>query len=206
MNEALENILSNETIIVKQDTEMANVLLSIDAANRYIIMDANGQNLGIAAEESSGVGGFLLRQLLNNNRPCNLHIYDNKGVQIATGKKPFRFIFTEMSATTDGVLIGRTRRRFNMAKRKYTIDVDGSSGFEIQSSLFQFGNIEFKVTRNNSVVAVISKKYEGLMKMAFTQADTFFITFKDKNLTLNERFTLLYTLFLIDFDVFEQKK
>ena len=89
MNEALENILSNETIIVKQDTEMANVLLSIDAANRYIIMDTNGQNLGIAAEESSGVGGFLLRQLLNNNRPCNLHIYDNKGVQIATGKKPF---------------------------------------------------------------------------------------------------------------------
>ena len=206
MNEALENMLSNDTIIVKQDTEMANILLSIDAANRYIIMDANGQNLGIAAEESSGVGGFLLRQLLNNNRPCNLHIYDNKGVQIATGKKPFRFIFTEMSATTDGVLIGRTRRRFNMAKRKYTIYIDGSSGFEIQSSLFQFGNIEFKVTRNNSVVAVISKKYEGLMKMAFTQADTFFIAFKDKNLTLNERFTLLYTLFLIDFDVFEQKQ
>ena len=206
MNEALENILSNETIIVKQDTEMANVLLSIDAANRYIIMDTNGQNLGIAAEESSGVGGFLLRQLLNNNRPCNLHIYDNKGVQIATGKKPFRFIFTEMSATTDGVLIGRTRRRFNMAKRKYTIDVDGSSGLAIQSRLLKFGNIEFKVTRNNSVVAVISKKYEGLMKMAFTQADTFFISFKDKNLTLNERFTLLYTLFLIDFDVFEQKQ
>ena len=205
MNEALENILSNETIIVKQDTEMANVLLSIDAANRYIIMDTNGQNLGIAAEESSGVGGFLLRQLLNNNRPCNLHIYDNKGVQIATGKKPFRFIFTEMSATTDGVLIGRTRRRFNMMKRKYTIDIDGSSGFEIQSSLFQWGKVDFKVTRNNSVVAVISKKYEGIMKMAFTQADTFSIVFKDKNLTLNERFTLLYTLFLIDFDVFEQK-
>ncbi len=206
MNEALKNMLSNEAIIVKQDVELANALLSIDAANRYILMDANGQNLGIAAEESSGVGGFLLRQFLNNNRPCNLHIYDNQGVQIATGKKPFRFMFTEMSATTDGVLVGRTRRRFNMMKRKYTIDIDGSSGFEIQSSLFQWGKVDFKVTRNNSVVAVISKKYEGIMKMAFTQADTFSIVFKDKNLTLNERFTLLFTLFLIDFDVFEQKK
>ena len=41
--------------------------------------------------------------------------------------------------------------------------------------------------------------------MAFTQADNFSIEFIDKSLTLEERYTLFATLFLIDFDVFEQK-
>ena len=113
-------------------------------------------------------------------------------------------MFSEMSAIVGDQTLGRTRRRFKMLKRKYTIDVQGTPGFEIQSSVFQFGKHTFDVKRNGLVVATIAKKFEGIMKMAFTQADTFSITFTDKNLTLEERCTLLFTLFLIDFDVFEQ--
>ena len=204
MNEHLQHMLTRDTIIVKQDTELSNIVLQIDAANRYLLFDPSGESLGIAAEESGGVGGWFMRQFLENNRPCTLHIYDQQGQEIATGKKPFRFMFSEMSAMIGGQTLGRTRRRFKMLKRKYTIDVQGTTGFEIQSSPFQFGKHTFDVKRNGLVVATISKKFEGLMKMAFTQADTFSITFTDKNLTLEERCTLLFTLFLIDFDVFEQ--
>jgi len=49
------------------------------------------------------------------------------------------------------------------------------------------------------------KRYEGALKMMFTQADTFTIEFIDDNLTLEERYTLLATTFLIDYDCFEQK-
>ena len=205
MNEHLQHMLMRDAIIVKQETELSNVVLQIDAANRYQLFDPSGEALGIAAEESSGVGGWFMRQVFQNNRPCTLHIYDKEGLEIATGKKPFRFIFPEMSATIDGQTLGRARRRFKVLKRKYTIDVQGAIGFEIQSSVFQIGKHNFDVTRNGLVVATIAKKFEGVLKMAFTQADTFSITFHDKNLTLQERCTLLITLFLIDFDVFEQK-
>ena len=59
--------------------------------------------------------------------------------------------------------------------------------------------------RNGVLVASIRKKFEGYLRMAFTQADNFSIEFIDKSLTLEERYTLFATLFLIDFDVFEQK-
>ena len=59
--------------------------------------------------------------------------------------------------------------------------------------------------KNGVHVATIMKRYEGAMKMIFTQADTFTIEFIDNNLTLDERFTLLATTFLIDYDCFEQK-
>ncbi len=205
MNSTLEHMLSRETIIVKQDTELTNIILGFDAANRYILFDPSGEVLGNAAEEGSGVGGWLMRQFLQSRRPCTLHIYDTQGQEITTGKKPFKFLFSEMNTIVNQQNIGCARRRFNMLNRKYSIGASGSSGFEITSSIFQFGKHSFDITKNGLVVAKITKKFEGIMKMAFTQADTFSITFHDKNLTLEERCVLLLTLFLIDYDVFEQR-
>ena len=124
---------------------------------------------------------------------------------IGHANKPFRFIFTEMSALDGNVEVGRAKR-VGLIKRNYVISVGGVGGsvFNIESSLFQWRRFNFDVTRNGVVIASIKKKFEGFMKMAFTQADNFSIQFHDKNLTLQERYTLFATLFLIDFDVFEQ--
>ena len=108
-----------------------------------------------------------------------------------------------MTAVEGNTAIGRSRRTAFIF-RNYKIDVGGGDTFAISSSLLQFGRVEFDVTRNGAIVAKIAKKFEGFMKMAFTQADNFSIQFFDENLTLEERYTLFATLFLIDFDVFEQ--
>ena len=155
-----------------------------------------------------GAGGFILRQMFNNARACKLQIFDPQGQEIGLIDKPFRFIFSEMAAigkNTQGMgEVGRVKR-VSMITRNYTISVGGVNQFSIKSSLFQFGRFKFDITRNGIVVASIAKKYEGFMKMAFTQADNFSIQFFDKNLTLEERYSLFATLFLIDFDVFEQR-
>ncbi|MDP6870565.1 MAG: phospholipid scramblase-related protein [Candidatus Poseidoniaceae archaeon] len=204
MDEQLTAILSRDSIVVVQATELTNVILGFDSANRYNLFGPDGEQLGMAAEEGGGAGGWFLRQFLNSKRPCTMHIYGKNGQEVATGKKPFRFIFSEMSALVNGQILGRARRRFSILKRKYTIEAQGSSPFDIESSIFQFGKFTFDITRNGAPVATITKHYEGMMKMAFTQADSFSITFKDTRLTLEERFALLFALFLIDFDVFEQ--
>ena len=205
MSAELQHLLMRDAIVVKQEVELANVIIGFDAANRYSLSDPSGEFIGSAAEQGGGVGGFLIRQFLNNNRPLTLHIYNLQGQEIAQGKKPFRFIFPEMTAVVDGQPLGRVRRRFKILKRKFTIEVGGIETFDIESSIFQLGKLTFDVTRNGQKVATISKNFEGFLKMAFTQADTFSIQFHDQNLTLQERFTLFITLFLIDYDVFEQR-
>ena len=161
--------------------------------------------MGLAAEVQGGVGGFLLRQIFNNARACTVQIYDPQGQEIGQARKPFKFIYSEMGAFDGDNEIGRTRRRTWIA-RNYTIAVnsDPLNPFAISSPLWQWKNIKFDITRNGVVVATIMKKFEGLMKMVFTQADNFSIQFHDESLTLEERYTLFATLFLIDYDVFEQ--
>ena len=204
MNPQLQNILMQDAIIVQQAVELGSVLLGIDSANKYDLFGTNGQKLGSAAEIGGGAGGFLLRQIFNNARSCTIQIFDPQGQEIGQARKPFRFIFSEMSAVDGDTEIGRAKRR-SWITRNYTISVGGIETFAISSSLFQWMNIKFDITRNGVVVATIAKKFEGFLKMAFTQADNFSIQFHDQSLTLQERYTLFTTLFLIDFDVFEQK-
>ena len=205
MNPQLQHILMREAIIVQQEVELTNVLIGVDMGNRYAIYGTNGEKLGLAAEVQGGVGGFLLRQIFNNARACTVQIYDPQGQEIGQARKPFKFIYSEMGAFDGDNEIGRTRRRTWIA-RNYTISVnsDPLNPFAISSPLWQWKNIKFDITRNGVVVATIMKKFEGFLKMAFTQADNFSIQFHDEYLTLEERYTLFATLFLIDYDVFEQ--
>jgi len=208
MNPQLQQMLMQDAIIVQQAIEMGNVLLGIEGSNKYDVFGPTGHKLGAVAEVSGGAGGFILRQIFNSARACKLQIFDMQGQEIGLIDKPFRFIFSEMVAigkNTEGMgEVGRVKR-VGLIARNYTISVGGVNQFSIKSSLFQFGRIKFDVTRNGIVVASIAKKYEGFMKMAFTQADNFSIQFFDKNLTLEERYSLFATLFLIDFNVFEQR-
>lgn len=203
--ESLQYMLSQDAIIVQQATELVNVIIGVDTSNKYDVFSPEGHKLGSVAEVSGGAGGFILRQILNNARSCNLQIFDPQGQQIGLFRKPLRFIFTEMSAEADAMEIGRAKRT-SWIGRNYIISVgSGESLFTINSSLFQWRRIKFDVMRNGVLVASIRKKFEGYLRMAFTQADNFSIEFIDKSLTLEERYTLFATLFLIDFDVFEQK-
>ena len=203
MDEELQDILVQTAIVVNQQVELSNVLIGIDTGNKYSLHSPTGQQLGQSVEVG-GVGGFILRQMFNNARSANIKIFGNKGTEIAEMKKPFRFIFSEIAATIGGMEVGRAKRT-SWIGRNYTINVLGVPTFTISSSLFQWKNFRFSVMKNGVHVATIMKRYEGALKMMFTQADTFTLEFHDVSLSLEERLTLLGTTYLIDFDCFEQR-
>ena len=120
MNPQLQNMLMQDGIIVQQDMEMTNVLLNIDSANNYNVYGVTGHKLGTVSEESGGAGGFLLRQILNSSRGCKLNFFDNQGQKIGEANKPFRFIFSEMSASYGNTEVGRAKR-VSLFTRNYTI-------------------------------------------------------------------------------------
>jgi|TARA_B100001741_G_scaffold313503_1_gene319998 hypothetical protein len=203
MDKQLQNMLMQQAIVVHQEVELSDVLVGFDSANKYSLHAPNGQKLAQSAE-TGGVGGFFLRQIFRNSRAANVKVFGMNGAEIAEMRKPFKFIFAEMAATIGGQEIGRAKR-LSWFGRDYGISVMGVPTFTISSSLLQWKNFRFNVMKGGVHVATIMKRYEGALKMIFTQADTFTIEFHDSSLSLEERFTLLGTTYLIDFDCFEQR-
>ena len=203
MDQQLQNMLMQQAIVVHQEVELSGVLVGFDSANKYSLHAPNGQKLAQSAE-TGGVGGFFLRQIFRNSRAANVKVFGMNGAEIAEMRKPFKFIFAEIAATIGGQEIGRAKR-LSWIGRNYGISVMGVPTFTISSSLLQWKNFSFNVMKGGVHVATIMKRYEGAMKMMFTQADTFTIEFHDSSLSLEERFTLLATTYLIDFDCFEQR-
>ena len=203
MDQQLQNMLMQQAIVVHQEVELSGVLVGFDSANKYSLHAPNGQKLAQSAE-TGGVGGFFLRQIFRNSRAADVKLFGMNGAEIAEMRKPFRFIFAEIAATIGGQEVGRAKR-LSWIGRNYGISVMGVPTFTISSSLFQWKNFRFNVMKGGVHVATIMKRYEGALKMMFTQADTFTIEFHDSSLSLEERFTLLGTTYLIDFDCFEQR-
>ena len=203
MDQQLQNMLMQQAIVVHQEVELSGVLVGFDSANKYSLHAPNGQKLAQSAE-TGGVGGFFLRQIFRNSRAADVKLFGMNGAEIAEMRKPFRFIFAEIAATIGGQEIGRAKR-LSWIGRDYGISVMGVPTFTISSSLFQWRDFRFNVMKGGVHVATIMKRYEGALKMMFTQADTFTIEFHDSSLSLEERFTLLATTYLIDFDCFEQR-
>ena len=118
--------------------------------------------MGQSAEVSGGVGGFIFRQLFNNMRSANVKIFANDGTELAEARKPFKFIFSEISAVLSGQEIGRASVFHGLG-----VIIQLASGvptFTISSSLFQWKNFRFDVMKNGVHVATIMKRYEGALK------------------------------------------
>jgi len=48
---------------------MMNVFMGFEQANRYVIMNVNGEHVGYLAEEDQGIMSTITRQVLRTHRP-----------------------------------------------------------------------------------------------------------------------------------------
>lgn len=202
----MESIIgSNERILVKQVKEWGEILTGFETRNRFEIVDEDGTKLGYAAEEGGGLGTMLLRNLLGQCRACRVHLYDPEGKQLGVGVKPFRFYFHRMEIEEGDQKIGAVQRRFSILHRKFVLeDADGKEILEITSPFLRIWT--FKVHMDDVEVARISKKWGGVLKEMFTDADAFGIEFLRKDLPLTIKKLLIGAVFLIDFTCFERKQ
>ena len=197
-----EWVRSTDRLLVKQIKEWGEILVGFESANRFEILDDNGDALGYAAEEGGGLGTVLLRNFFGRCRACKIHIFDAQGDEVGLGDKPFRFFFHRMEIYDHGEKIGAIQRRFSILHRKFTMeDEKGNEILEILSPLFRIWT--FKLHRDGVEVGRISKKWAGLLKEAFTDADVFGVEFSHPELPVQIRKLLLVAVFLIDFTCFE---
>lgn len=198
----LESIVADRRrVMVHQMHEWGEILLGFESKNRFELNDEDGTRLGLAAEEAKGFGAWFLRNIFGRCRKASIHIYDPDGNKIGRGEKPFRWYFHRMEAFDGDQKIGAIQRKFSLLHRKFVIEnAAGQEVLEIYSPLFRIWT--FKLLFQGNEVGRISKKWGGMLKEMFTDADIFGVEC-DPNVPTEIRKVLLIATFLIDFTCFE---
>jgi hypothetical protein len=118
--------------------------------------------------------------------------------------RPFRFYFHQLQVYDgQGKLLGTLERRFSLLRRIYAVlDSAGHEQFEL------FGPIlhpwTFQVKKDGVEQGKITKRWSGLGKEMFTDADQFGVMFP-ANWDVAIKAVFLGAVFLIDFAHFENK-
>lgn len=176
-------VFANATrLSVRQRKRWLEILTSFDSRNTYVVYDAAGNPVFNVQEQGHGILNFFKRMFLGPLRPFTSHVDDLSGGQghVLTLHRPFRFIFHRLEVHDNaGKLIGAIQRRWTWVRRKY--EVEGPNG-EILCTLFgpifRPWTFEIHMPGSDVEIGVVQKKWSGLLKEAFTQADNFWVEFE----------------------------
>jgi len=199
----LDDLIGDSTrLLVRQKKEWGEILIGFESRNRFEIFDEAGRTAGFAAEEGTGIGQIFLRNFLGRMRAAKVHIYNGGGEDVGRGEKPFRFYFHRMEVFDGQEKIGAIQRKFSILHRLFTVeDASGQEVLQIKSPFFRIWT--FKLLVDGQEVGRISKKWGGILREAFTDADTFGVEFSHPKLPQTVKKLLLVAVFLVDFVCFE---
>ena len=197
----MENLAPTNALIVRQRKEWGEILTGFEQKNKYVVMDASGRELYVAVEEG---GSLLLRWFLKALRPFEINVYTFDSRPVLKLKRPFRFYFHELEIIDpNGRNLGTIQRRFSLLRRIYSVlDNTGKEIFQL------FGPIlhpwTFEIRKNESEYGKITKKWSGLFREGFSDADNFGVSFPS-TWDVSVKSLFLGAVFLIDFVHFENK-
>lgn len=198
-------IAASPALVVAQKRELLELFTEFEGKNSYVVRDAEGTELLYAAEARKGILAFFLRSWLKAARPFTLAVATPGGERYLTIRRPWRWYFYRIDvADGAGAPLGAVRRRFKILGRRYTIEGPGGEDLaELHGPLIRPWT--FKLLIGDREVGAIRKRWSGLLREAFTDADTFGVEFADPALPLALRKLALAATFLIDFVHFEAR-
>jgi len=197
----LDRLSSISGLVVRQLKEWGEILTGFETRNKYTISDVSGRRLYLAREEA---GSTLLRWFLKALRPFTIVVFTEDGHEVLRVMRPFRFYFHRAEVVgSQGQSLGVIERRFSILRRVYS--VLNRSGEEVYQL---FGPIlhpwTFQIRKDGVECGKITKKWSGLWKEGFTDADNFGVLFPAE-WDVQSKALLLGAVFLIDFVHFENK-
>ncbi len=190
--------------MIQQVKEWGEIIINWETANRYKLMDINKNEIGFVAERHKGLMTTLGRQFLRSHRPFSVDIFNESKKSVLHLSRKFFFFFSNMFIeTNEGVRVGAVRRRFGILNKKYDLcDEYGRVFATVKSPFWKIWTFPI-IDRSGKVQGAISKKWGGVLKEVFTDADCFLLDYGQGAWTDNQRAVLLATAISIDFDFFE---
>lgn len=196
--------LKEKNLVHIQQMHEGFELIGIETRNKYRILDEHQRPIAFAAEQSTGLGGIILRQFLGHWRSFSVVIFDQSKKPLYNVQFPFRWIWkTLYLSTADGRRIGHLQQRFAIFRKKFDVhDVNGRHVANINSSFFRFWTFEFFT--NGRSIGKIQKKWSGVLSEMFTDKDNFVVSFNPE-LDEDTRALMLATSIMVDIIYFERK-
>jgi uncharacterized protein YxjI len=197
-----ERLAQTRELFIQQQVEKLEAFTGFETRNRYTVADAAGSVLFHAEEEGSEAAEVLTRVFLKSARPFTLQLETLHGEPVLRLQRPFRFYFHELDIYNgQGALLGSVRKRFSALSRRYVV-IDHTEGerYELLGPLLRPWT--FRILRNGQECGAIKKKWSGLTKEMFTDADAFGVELPEEA-GLLAKSVLLGAVFLIDFVHFE---
>jgi uncharacterized protein YxjI len=197
----MEKLKSISSVIVSQQKEWGEILSGFETKNKYVVSDMSGNRMYLAAEEA---GSTLLRLFLKALRPFTLVVLTESNQVVLRVIRPFRFYFHRAEIVdSQGKSLGVIQKRFSLLRRIYSVlNSSGKEVFQLLGPILHPWT--FNIKNNDVEYGKITKKWSGLLKEGFTDADNFGVVFpKEWDIKLKALF--LGAVFLIDFVHFENK-
>ena len=205
----LENVFQNlQHLVVDQKFHLTEALLGFERCNSYKLTlfptDIRQGNWRIE-EENLSTFSILGRNIFGLLFTSTMHMKDGLGnIVLRLHRKP-RLYFHELEVYDEnGVEFGLVKRNFSFFNRVVSVrNVKGNRLLKIVGPIWKPWT--FNVYEGKRKVAVITKKWTGLLKEAYTDADRFNLEFTD-SLSYPKKRLSIAALMLIDSLYFEGKK
>jgi len=197
----MRRLQSVSGLAVSQQKEWGEILTGFEGINKYVVSDEHGTDLFYALEER---GSVLARLFLKAYRPFAIDVLSRDGENLLRIERPFRFYFhTAQVFDGSGKLLGTLQRHFSVLRRVYSVlSADGVKLFDLFAPLLHPWT--FSILEGGRQRGMIQKKWTGLAKETFTDADNFGVTFPS-DWPVERKTLALGAVFLIDFVHFENK-
>ena len=199
------NLNEVKELYIKQKKELAE-LFGLETRNKYEISDKNKKPILYVAEQQKGFMGLIFRQILGHWRTFEIHVFKTDRSLFIRAIHPFRFFFQRLDVLDQhDNLLGSIQQRFAIFSKKFDVlDHHGKVLLRVSSPIWKIWTFPF-FNQFKIEAARIEKKWSGLLKEAFTDADNFRLEFIDQNLTDDQRKILIASSIFIDLIYFEKK-
>lgn len=202
MSTALAPISNVEELHVVQRKELGE-LFGYESRNKYEIL-LGGQPWLYAVEQGKDLLGMLLRQFLGHMRSFEIHVFDMARTQTLRIVHPFRLWFQRLDVFgANGELIGAIQQRFSIFSKRFDVlDASGRVLLEVASPIWKPWTFTF--LEGGQERAVVQKKWSGLGRELFTDADNFRVGFT-AGLAAPAKVLVLAAALFVDLQYFEHK-
>ena len=192
----------HEELFVRQHVEHIEAMIGFEMENQYVVMTPEGYEALYAYEES----GAVSRQFMGSHRPLDIHVVDNLGDPVLTAIRPFYWFRSNLHVVdAHGRPLGSLHRTFGFLKRRFAlVDSHDRQIAQITSTMFR-PNTFIVEDAYSAELGRITKEWGGLMREAFSDADTFRVSFSRRAPGNDFRLLVLASAFAIDLDFFEGK-
>lgn len=190
--------------MVRQIHEIAE-WFGFETRNKYSIEDEHGNPIAYAAEQQKGLLGFLMRQFLGHWRTFDVYFFTPQRERFLVGHHPFRWYFERIEVQDiNGQKTGVIQKRFSLLTKRFDVENEfGQVIMQVASPIWRIWTFPF--VSHNREVAVIQKKWSGLLIEGFTDKDRFLVEYKEPSLDEKTRLLIMASAVFVDLLYFERK-